>query len=155
MEPEDWPAVERVYAEGIASRLATFETSAPDHATFDASRLPWGRLVVVTGEGVVGWIAGMPTSPRQCYAGVVEHSVYVGASSRGRGFGRMLLQAFLVEARRAGAWTVQGTMFPENTASVSLHERLGFRFVGRRERIAQLDGVWRDTVLYERRLPAA
>lgn len=154
MEPEDWPAVERVYAEGIASRAATFETSAPDREAFDASRLPWGRLVVATEEGVVGWIAGTPFSPRRCYAGVVEHSVYVAASSRGRGLGRSLLQAFLVEAQRAGAWTVQGTMFPENTASVSLHERLGFRLVGRRERIAQLDGIWRDTVLYERRLPA-
>ena len=155
MEPEDWPAVERVYAEGIATRAATFETSAPDRETFDAARLPWGRLVVVTEDGVVGWIAGTPISSRPCYAGVVEHSVYVAASSRGRGLGHSLLQAFLVEAQRVGAWTVQGTMFPENRASVSLHERLGFRLVGRRERIAQLDGVWHDTVLYERRLPAA
>lgn len=153
MEPADWPAVERVYAEAIASRRATFETSAPDRRTFDSTRLPWGRLVAANGDGVVGWIAGMPTSSRRCYAGVVEHSVYVAASSQGRGLGHLLLEAFLAEARRAGAWTVQGAMFPENIASVALHERLGFRLVGRRERIAQLDGVWRDTVLYERRLP--
>jgi phosphinothricin acetyltransferase len=154
MEPEDWPAVERVYAEGIASRLATFETETPDRGTFDGSRLPWGRLVAVTEDGLAGWIAGMPTSSRRCYAGVVEHSVYVAAAARGRGLGRALLAAFLTEAARAGAWTVQGTMFADNAASVALHERAGFRLVGRRERIARLDGVWRDTVLYERRLPA-
>ena len=153
MEPEDWPAVERVYAEGIASRVATFETSTPDRETFDASRLPWGRLVVVTEEGVVGWIAGMPTSSRRCYAGVVEHSVYVAASSRGRGLGRSLLDAFLMEAERRGGLDGPGHHVRGERGERRPARAAGFRLVGRRERIAQLDGVWRDTVLYERRLP--
>lgn len=101
---------------------------------------------------VVGWVALAPTSPRACYSGVAESSVYVAESARGRGVGRALLEALVVSAGAGGIWTIQTGMFPENAASLALHESLGFRLVGRFERIAQLDGVWRDTILLELRL---
>jgi phosphinothricin acetyltransferase len=149
----DWPQVAEIYADGIATGEATFETEPPTWAEFDAGRLPDHRLVAVDGGQVVGWAALSPTSARECYAGVVEHSVYVAAEHRGRGIGRALMEALVAGADAGGLWTIQTSIFPENTASVSLHERLGFRVVGRRERIAQLDGVWRDTLLLERRRP--
>jgi len=149
--PSDWPAVERIYAQGIGTRAATFETEPPTWEQFDAGRLREHRLVAVEEETVVGWAAVSPTSARECYAGVVEHSVYVAEEARGRGIGSALLQALVESAEAAGVWTIQSSIFPENEASVRLHERAGFRVVGRRERIARLDGVWRDTVLIERR----
>lgn len=151
---EDWPAVEAIYREGIATREATFETATPTWAEFDTGRLAGHRLVAVESSRVVGWAALSPTSARPCYAGVVEHSVYVARGWRGRGVGRSLLEALLAGADAAGLWTIQTSVFPENAASVALHERVGFRVVGRRERIAKLDGVWRDTLLLERRSPA-
>jgi phosphinothricin acetyltransferase len=147
----DWPEVEAIYAEGVATRNATFETSTPSWAEFDASRLPGHRIVALERGRIVGWAALSPTSARACYAGVAEHSVYVAADARGRGIGRALLEALLAGADASGIWTIQTNVFPENGASVALHERVGFRLVGRRERIAQLDGVWRDTLLLERR----
>jgi L-amino acid N-acyltransferase YncA len=147
----DWPAVEAIYAEGIATRQATFETAPPTWAEFDAGRLPAHRLVAIDGDRVVGWAAVSPTSSRECYAGVVQHSVYVSADTRGRGVGRALMEALVASTDEAGIWTIQTSIFPENEASVALHERLGFRVVGRRERIAKLDGQWRDTLLLERR----
>ena len=153
MTGEDWPAVERVYAEGIETRQATFETATPTWEDFDAGRLPGLRLVAFEDDLLVGWTAVSPTSSRECYAGVVEHSVYVAAPARGRGVGRALLEALLAAAEESGIWTVQTSIFPENTASIALHERVGFRVVGRRERIAQLHGAWRDTILLERRSP--
>jgi L-amino acid N-acyltransferase YncA len=152
MTHDDWPAVAQIYGEGIATRLATFETSAPSREEFDEGRLPAHRFVAVEGDRIVGWAAVSPTSRRECYAGVVEHSVYVTADARGRGIGRALMEALIASTDAAGIWTIQTSIFPENTASVALHERLGFRAVRRRERIAQLDGVWRDTVLFELRL---
>jgi len=149
--PSDWPAVERIYAQGIGTRAATFETEPPTWEQFDAGRLREHRLVAVEEETVVGWAAVSPTSARECYAGVVEHSVYVAEEARGRGIGSALLRALVESAEAAGVWTIQSSIFPENEASVRLHERAGFRVVGRRERIAKLDGVWRDTVLIERR----
>jgi L-amino acid N-acyltransferase YncA len=149
MAPEDWPAVERIYAEGIATRCATFETEPPDYEGFDASHHSLHRLVAVQDGRIVGWVALAPTSARACYAGVAESSVYVGESERGRGVGRTLMEAVITSARAGGLWTIHAGMFPENTASIALHERLGFRLVGRFERIGQLDGVWRDTVLLE------
>jgi len=149
--PSDWPAVERIYAQGIGTQAATFETEPPTWEQFDAGRLREHRLVAVEEETVVGWAAVSPTSARECYAGVVEHSVYVAEEARGRGIGSALLQALVESAEAAGVWTIQSSIFPENEASVRLHERAGFRVVGRRERIAKLDGVWRDTVLIERR----
>ncbi len=150
---DDWPAVEEIYAQGIATQLATFETETPTWEQFDAGRLPEHRFVAADGERVVGWAALSPTSWRRCYAGVVEHSVYVLEGERGRGVGRSLLQALIESADAAGIWTIQTSIFPENEASMRLHERAGFRVVGRRERIAELDGHWRDTLLLERRSP--
>jgi phosphinothricin acetyltransferase len=152
MTPSDWPAVEAIYAEGIEGGTATFETSPPGYGSFDASHHAEHRLVAVDDGRVVGWVALAPTSARACYAGVAESSVYVAESARGRGVGRALMEALLAGAAAGGIWTIHAGMFPENTASVALHEALGFRLVGRFERIAQLDGVWRDTVLLELRL---
>jgi L-amino acid N-acyltransferase YncA len=147
----DWQAVEAIYAEGIATRQATFEAATPTWADFDTGRLPGHRLVAIDGDRVVGWAAVSPTSARECYAGVVEHSVYVSSDARGRGVGRALMEALVASTDEAGIWTIQTSVFPENDASVALHERVGFRVVGRRERIARLDGQWRDTLLLERR----
>jgi phosphinothricin acetyltransferase len=152
MTPEDWPAVEAIYADGIATRNATFETETPTWAEFDHCRLRHHRFVSTEDGRVVGWAALSPTSARTCYAGVTEHSVYVSADMRGHGIGRGLMETLLRSADAAGIWTIQTNIFPENAASLALHERVGFRVVGRRERIAQLDGVWRDTILLERRV---
>jgi L-amino acid N-acyltransferase YncA len=152
MTEDDWPSVEAIYAEGIATRQATFETFTPTWEEFDAGRLRSPRLVAEENGRVVGWAALSPTSARECYVGVVEHSVYVTSEARGRGVGRALMEALVAGSKAAGIWTIQTSIFPENEASVALHQRLGFRVVGRRERIAQLDGVWRDTVLLELRL---
>jgi L-amino acid N-acyltransferase YncA len=152
MTAGDWPAVETIYAEGIATRDATFETSTPTWEEFDAGRHPEHRFVAVDGDRVVGWAALSPTSSRACYAGVAEHSVYVTEGARGRGVGLALMSALLESADSGGIWTIQTSVFPENEASLALHERVGFRVVGRRERIAELDGVWRDTILLERRV---
>ena len=152
MQPEDWPAVAEIFVEGIATRGATFETEAPSYESFDAGHHAAHRFVAVEDGRVVGWVALAPTSARACYAGVAESSVYIAESARGRGVGRALMEALVASAETAGIWTIHAGMFPENAASVSLHESLGFRLVGRFERIAQLDGAWRDTVLLELRL---
>ena len=152
MRPEDWPAVADIFVEGIATRGATFETEAPSYASFDAGHHAGHRFVAIEDSRVVGWVALAPTSARACYAGVAESSVYVAESARGRGVGRALMEAVVASAQATGIWTIHAGMFPENSASVGLHQSLGFRLVGRFERIAQLDGVWRDTVLLELRL---
>ena len=151
--PADWPAVAAIYAEGMATRMATFETEVPDWDTFEAKLIPGHALVARVDGGVAGWATLAPTSSRAVYAGVAEDSVYVAAAARGRGVGRALLEALVEGADAGGIWTIQCAVFPENAASLALHERCGFRVVGRRERIAQLDGVWRDTILLERRIP--
>jgi len=153
MRVDDWPAVAAIYAEGIATRNATFETVTPTFEEFDASHHADHRLVAVESGSVVGWVVLAPTSARACYAGVAGNSIYVAADARGRGVGRALMEAMVASAASGGIWSIQAGMFPENTASVALHESLGFRLVGRLERIAQLDGVWRDTILLELRLP--
>ena len=140
LTPADWPAVEEIYAQGIATRQATFETETPTWEEFDAGRLPEHRFVAVEDDRVVGWAAFSPTSARPCYSGVVEHSVYVRDDMRGRGVGRALLRALIASADGGGIWTIQTSIFPENEASVRLHERAGFRVVGRRERIARARG---------------
>jgi L-amino acid N-acyltransferase YncA len=151
--PDDWPTVEAIWAEGIDTRNATFETETPSWASFDATRHREHRLVAVAGSEVVGWAALSPVSRRECYAGVAENSVYVAAGARGRGTGRALMEALVAGADAGGIWTIQTSVFPENAASLALHERVGFRVIGRRERIAQLDGIWRDTLFLERRSP--
>jgi L-amino acid N-acyltransferase YncA len=152
LQPEDWPAVAAIYAEGIATGDATFETAPPTWERFDHSHLPDHRLVARAGDGeVLGWAALAPVSDRCVYAGVAENSIYVAEAAQGQGVGRRLLTALLEGAEQAGIWTVQTGIFPENTASLALHRRCGFRVVGVRERIGQLHGRWRDVILLERR----
>jgi L-amino acid N-acyltransferase YncA len=151
MTPEDWEAVRRIYREGIATGNATFETEAPEWERWDASHLRHTRLVARDAGAVVGWAALSPVSARRVYRGVAEVSVYVAQGARGRGAGRMLLEALVAESERQGIWTLQAGIFPENTASLELHRKCGFRVVGRRERIGALGGVWRDVLLLERR----
>jgi L-amino acid N-acyltransferase YncA len=158
MTPDDWPAVERIYQEGIDTGNATFETRTPTWEAFDAGKLAAHRFVAVddTTGSVLGWIAASATSARPAYAGVVEHSVYVAAAAQGRGIGRDLLGSFLESVDVAGIWTLKSSIFPENGASLALHDRAGFRRIGTREQISRSEagpyaGVWRDTVLIERR----
>jgi L-amino acid N-acyltransferase YncA len=151
LERRDWPAVADIYWDGMRSGLATFETEVPPWEAWDANHFPDHRLVADLLGDVVGWAALSPASRRRCYAGVAENSVYVAAGARGLGIGRQLLEALIVGAEAAGIWTIQTSIFPENRASLALHERCGFRVVGTRERIAKRDGVWRDTVFLERR----
>jgi L-amino acid N-acyltransferase YncA len=153
MTQSDWPAVARIYAEGIATRVATFETDVPGWEAWDAAHLATPRLVADADGDVLGWIAVSPVSRRDAYRGVVEHSVYVAESARGRGVGRVLLEALVAAAAEQGIWTIQTSILEANTASIALHEAVGFRVVGRRERIARLGGEWRDTLLLELRLP--
>lgn len=157
MRDDDWPAVQRIYGEGIATGHATFESVAPDWERFNTSRLPRHRLVAETAEGgILGWAAVSPVSARPAYSGVVEHSVYIAAAARGRGLGATLLRALAESTEGGGIWTIQASVFPENEASVKLHLANGYVVVGRRHRIAMmthgpLTGQWRDTILIERR----
>jgi phosphinothricin acetyltransferase len=146
-----WEEVRAIYTEGLATGDATFETEAPAWERWDASHHTFCRLVALEGARVAGWAALSPVSRRKVYEGVAEVSVYVGSSFRGRGLGRALLSSLVAESEANGVWTLQASIFPENVASVELHRACGFREVGRRERIAQRDGRWRDTVLLERR----
>jgi L-amino acid N-acyltransferase YncA len=144
-------AVLAIYQAGIDEGDATFETQAPAWEAFTAARLPAHRYVA-TGTGrVLGWVAASAVSGRCVYAGVVEHSVYVDQAARGLGVGRSLLRALIGSTETAGIWTIQSSIFPENTASLALHRSAGFREVGRRERIGRHHGRWRDTILIERR----
>ncbi|MHA6762134.1 GNAT family N-acetyltransferase [Streptacidiphilus sp. PAMC 29251] len=141
-----------IYQLGIDEGHATFETAAPSWAAFDAAKLPDHRLVALGPDGrVLGWAAAVAVSDRCAYAGVVEHSVYVHPDARGLGVGAALLRALIASTEAAGIWTVQSGIFPENTASLALHQRAGFRVVGVRERIGRHHGQWRDVVLVERR----
>lgn len=153
LRPEHAEQVLAVYQLGLDEGQASFETTAPTWEAFDAAKLPAHRLVALAGDRVLGWAAVVPVSDRCAYAGVVEHSVYVHPDARGRGVGMALLKALLVSTDAAGIWTVQSGVFPENTASLALHGRAGFRVVGTRERIGRHHGVWRDVVLVERRSP--
>jgi L-amino acid N-acyltransferase YncA/DNA-binding transcriptional ArsR family regulator len=155
LEPADWPAVRRIYAEGIATGDATFETEVPTTRTLDAKWLPGHRWVAEVDGQLAGWTAISPTSTRDCYAGVGETAVYVGEDFRGRGVGKTLVHKQVTAADDGGLWTLQTSIFPENRASLALHHSAGYRTLGVRERIAQQHGVWRDTVLLERRSPAA
>ena len=149
---DDWAAVAEIYWDGMRDGLATFETEVPTWKAWDAAHLTEHRLVADQLGEVVGWAALSPASTRRCYAGVVENSVYVARHAQGRGIGRGLLERLIADAKAAGLWTIQTSIFPENRASLALHERCGFRVVGVRERIAKRDGSWRDTVLLELRL---
>ena len=152
--PSDWPDVARIYAEGIESGHATFETEVPDWETWDSAHLEKCRLVFETEGEVQGWAALSPVSRRQVYRGVAEVSVYVGLEAQGRGVGSDLLTALIQCSETSGFWTLQTSIFPENQSSVALHARHGFRLVGTRVRIGSHHGRWRDTVLMERRSPS-
>jgi L-amino acid N-acyltransferase YncA len=149
---DDWTAVAEIYWDGMRDGLATFATEVPSWEDWDAAHLAGHRIVAESLGEIVGWAALSPASSRRCYAGVAENSVYVSEEARGRGVGRALLRALISGARVDGIWTIQTSIFPENRVSLALHERCGFRVVGRRERIAKRDGIWRDTLFLERRL---
>jgi phosphinothricin acetyltransferase len=157
LAPADWPEVAAISAPGIEDGAATFEVATPTWEAFDAGKVRNLRLVAVDeADAVVGWAAASHVSSRPAYRGIVEHSVYVARSARGEGVGRLLLEAFIAEADEAGVWTVQSSVFPENAASLRLHQSYGFGVFGRRQRIARSGvgphaGRWRDTVLIERR----
>ena len=151
MKPADWDEVRAIYLEGIETRNATFETEVPGWEKWDAGHLPFARLVARDESGIVGWAALSPVSARSCYSGVAEASVYVARRRWRSGIGRALLEALIRASEEHGVWTLQAAIFPENAASLALVKRCGFREIGRRERIAKLDGLWRDTVLLERR----
>jgi L-amino acid N-acyltransferase YncA len=153
MEPGDAGQVLEIYQAGLDTGQASFETTAPVWEDFDAAKLPAHRHIAVdqgTGQ-VLGWTAAIAVSDRCIYAGVIEHSVYTHPGHRRRGIGAALLAALIASAEQAGIWTIQSGVFPENTASLRLHEQAGFRIVGTRERIGRHHGQWRDTVLIERR----
>jgi len=151
MTERDLGVVREIYAEGVATRNATFETRVPTAARLAARWLPGHRWVAEVDRTVVGWAAAAPVSSRDCYAGVAETSVYVAEHARGRGVGKALLHRQVTEADRGGLWTLQTSVFPENRASIALHHSAGYRTLAVRPRIARLDGEWRDTVLLERR----
>ena len=148
--PDDRLTVRVIYEEGIATGMGTFETSIPSWKDWNATRLPHSRFVARE-EAIVGWAALTPISKRACYAGVAEVGIYIRSSARGRGVGRLLLQAIIDSSEVHGIWTLQGATIAENAASLALQRSCGFRIVGRRERIGKLAGVWRDTILTERR----
>jgi L-amino acid N-acyltransferase YncA len=153
LEAADWPAVAAIYAEGIATGDATFETEVPGWEAWNAAHPHRHRIVAEAAGEVVGWAALSPVSERCCYSGVAEVSVYVAEAARGRGVGRALLLQLIAGSERAGIWTLQAGIFPENRPSLGLHQRCGFRIVGVRERLGRLNGVWRDVLLLERRSP--
>ncbi len=149
--PQDWEDVRRIYADGIATKNATFEIEVPPVDVLETKWLPRHRWIAEVDGKLAGWAAITPTSTRDCYRGVGETSVYVDAGHSGRGIGTALVRRQIEAADEGGLWTLQTSIFPENEASLAIHRAAGFRDVGRRERIAQLDGVWRDTILLERR----
>ena len=156
MTADDWPEVEDIYRQGIATGNATFEANPPSWDEFDAEKVTHPRLVAVDNDRVVGWAAASRVSSRCVYEGVLEHSVYVSEGARGTGVGATLLDAFVRAAEAAGVWTVQSGVFPENEPSLALHRKLGFRDVGTRERVGKMSygpyaGRWRDVVMIERR----
>ena len=151
LRPGHWEEVRNIYLHGIATKQATFQTDAPTWEEWDKGHLSSLRYVAVIDGTVAGWAATTPVSGRCVYAGVTEVSVYIHEAFRGKGIGTALLQKLITESEGNNIWTLQSGIFPENTASIALHEKLGFRKIGYREKIGKMDGVWRDTVLMERR----
>ena len=153
LEAGDWTAVREIFRDGIRAGLATFEVEAPTWEEWDAAHHPRHRLVAEMGDRIVGWAALAPFSPRRVYAGVAEDSVYVAGDAQGQGVGGALLSALVAGAEAAGIWTIEAGIFPENGASIAVHQRCGFRIVGVREKLGRRDGLWRDVLLLERRSP--
>jgi phosphinothricin acetyltransferase len=151
LEAADWPAVREIYRSGMRAGLATFEVEAPTWEAWDAAHLAEHRLVAEIGDRVVGWAALAAVSSRRVYRGVAEDSVYVADEAQGQGVGGALLSALVAGAEAAGIWTIEAGIFPENGASIAVHQRCGFRIVGVREKLGRRDGLWRDVLLLERR----
>jgi phosphinothricin acetyltransferase len=151
MQPDDWPTVEEIYRQGIATGNATFEIESPAWERWNANHHPHSRLVARNEQQIVAWAALSPVSARRVYAGVAEVSIYVADVARGKGIGRALLAALIEQSERNGMWVLQAGIFPENKSSIALHKSCGFREVGLRERIGKLGGIWRNVVLLERR----
>ena len=154
MQPHDWDAVSRIYSEGIATGFATFEINIPSYEAWDNAHLKTCRFVAETDNKILGWAALSPVSSRCVYGGVAEVSVYVGYNSRGLGLGKSLMEKLISESEAEGLWTLQSGIFPENEGSIKLHKKVGFRFIGKRERVGKLSGVWKDNLLFERRSTA-
>ncbi|HEV7330172.1 MAG TPA: GNAT family N-acetyltransferase [Flavisolibacter sp.] len=146
-----WHQVKKIYLEGIETGQATFQKDATSWEVWDQGHLSHSRIAALLDRYVVGWAALSPVSAKPHYAGVAEVSVYIGVGYRGKGLGFQLLRELVRESEQNGIWTLQASIFPENVASVHIHKKCGFRLLGRREKIAQLNGVWRDTVIWERR----
>ncbi len=151
MQAADWQFVKQIYEKGIATGNATFQTSAPEWDEWNSSHLTHSRVVAKEGDNILGWAALTPVSGRFVYAGVAEVSVYVSDKARGKGLGKQLLQKLIKESEANNLWTLQAGIFPENIPSIKIHEDCGLRIIGKRERIGKMNGVWRDTVLLERR----
>jgi len=151
MHASDWPRVSEIYAEGISTGFATFEKEIPTYESWDSAHISACRLVAINENKIMGWAALSPVSSRCVYGGVGEVSVYVGQNSRGMGVGKLLMGALITESEKEGLWTLQSGIFPENKGSIKLHEELGFRYIGKRERVGRLNGLWKDNLLYERR----
>lgn len=151
LKAADWPSVSRIYAEGIATGYATFEKEIPTFENWDKDHLSSCRIVAEKNSEILGWAALSPVSDRCVYGGVAEVSVYIGTGHRGLGIGKLLMKKLISLSETAGIWTLQSGIFPENTGSIKLHENLGFRRIGHRERVGKLDGVWKDNVIFERR----
>lgn len=151
MQRSDWERVSAIYAQGIATGMATFQQAVPNYETWNRAHLQKCRLVVEQGHLLLGWAALSSVSSREVYRGVAEVSIYVKAENRGCGVGQLLLQGLISCSEEAGFWTLQSAIFPENRGSIKLHEKMGFRKVGQRERIGQLNGDWKDNLLFERR----
>jgi len=151
MEASDWKEVSKIYLEGIATGFATFETRAPSYEDWDNAHTKECRLVAESDGEILGWAALSPVSSRCVYGGVGGVSVYISDKSRGKGVGNLLMQHLIDESEKAGYWTIQSGIFPENTASINLHEKTGFRYIGKRERVGKIHGVWKDNLLFEKR----
>ncbi len=153
MKAEDWEEVSKIYADGIAGRNATFETSVPSWEVWDGKYLKICRLVAEEDGKILGFTALGAVSARDCYRGVTENTIYVANDTQGKGVGSALMQALIDESEANGIWMILATTFDSNTTSIAFHQKFGFRTIGYRERIAQLDGIWRNTVMLERRSP--
>ncbi|WP_431128953.1 GNAT family N-acetyltransferase [Flagellimonas flava] len=151
MKPSDWEQVSQIYLEGIATGFATFEQQIPSYEAWDNAHVEQCRLVAEVDGKIQGWAALSPVSSRCVYGGVGEVSVYVSAKSRGTGVGQLLMESLITASEAAGYWTIQSGIFPENEASINLHKKVGFRFIGKRERVGKIDGIWKDNLLFEKR----
>lgn len=151
LQAEHYPQVAAIYLQGIATRLATFQTEATDWATWDSSHLLIGRIAAFENNDMVGWAALSPVSSRCVYAGVAEVSIYIADNYRGKGIGKALLLNLIEESEAEGLWTLQSGIFAENVSSIKLHEQCGFRMIGYREKIGKKDGIWKDNIILERR----